>query len=800
MSDFRLIGTDHVPKDLRAKITGQARYAEDFRAEGMVFAKLLLSPVPRGRVRRLDLSRALELDGVLGAVTADDFPAVEGHAEPVLTQAPLYQGQPIAAVAAVDETTAAEAVERIRLDIQRLPFVLDPLDSLRPGGPDGRDEGNVMLDGEFTSLKWSGADIGRLEGSQFPEDLRMGGEWVVGDPEAAFAEADLIIQEPVIHQSQTHHPLESRSAMAYWRNGKLFLHCSTQSVSQTRRAFAGALDMDEENLVIIGEYCGGGFGSKIRGTITDLIPAVLSRKVGRPVMMRVTRDEETAFGRARPGLQGWVKLGFRADGRLLGLDALMIQDNGPFGQGYDMILAGNVLSLAYQPRAMRHRTLTIFTNTPPRAAQRAPGGLQASAMVEPLLDKAARELGVDRLELRRINAPRGRARFGANQNEVTSAFAVEAFDRARELFGWDEKQQLSGRENGSRVTGVGVGFAPFVAGSSGFDGLLVIRPDGRLYVHQGIGNLGTHSFLDTARVATEVLGLSWEDTDVIWGDTSRGLPWSSTQSGSQTTHAHSRANHAAAHDALRKLQEIAAMDLGGSPENYEVDRGRVFPRGNPGGGMTLAQAARRAIELGGRFDGHELPDDLDPMTVHAAGQLTGQGLVGTAKDTYSHDGATWSSVVTCCTVEVDRETGMVEIKEILAVTDCGTVMNPRSLAAQVHGGLIQGISVALFERWAFDPRWGANANKRFYTAKPATILDIPPQLEFAAVDLADPENPVGSRGIGEPPIGSGAAAVLSAITDALGGRYLNRTPVTPDKILALLEDVRSGYSPLQTHV
>jgi CO/xanthine dehydrogenase Mo-binding subunit len=800
MSDYRLIGTDHVPKDLVAKITGRARYAEDFRAEGMVFAKLLLSPVPSGRVRRLDLGPALAMDGVLGAVTAEDFPEVEGNAEPVLTNRPLYQGQPIAAVAAVDETTAAGAVERIRLDIQRRPFVLDPLDSLRRGGPDARDEGNVILEGEVTSLKWSDREMARMEGNGFPEDVPVGPEWVVGDLDAAFAEAELVLEEPVVHQSQTHHPLESRSAMAYWRNGKLHLHCSTQSVAQTRRAFARSLDMDEEDLILIGEYCGGGFGSKIRGTITDLIPAILSRKVGRPVMMRVTRDEETAFGRARPGLQGWLRLGFRADGRLLALDSLMIQDNGPFGQSGDMFLAGNVMSLAYQPRAMRHRTLAVYTNTPPRAAQRAPGGLQASAMIEPLLDKAARELGVDRLELRRINAPRGRARFGANQNEVTSAFAVEAIDRARELFRWDEKQALSGRENGSKVTGVGVGFAPFVAGSSGFDGLLVIRPDGRLYVHQGIGNLGTHSMLDTARVATEVLGMSWDDTEVIWGDTSRGLPWSSTQSGSQTTHAHSRANHAAAHDARRKLQEIAALELGGSAEDYEVDGGRVFRRTASGTGMTLGQAASRARALGGRFDGHELPEDIDPMTVHAASRLAGEGLVGVARDPYSHDGATWSSVVTCCTVEVDRETGVIEIKEILAVGDCGTVMNPRSLAAQVHGGLIQGISVALFEKWSFDPRWGANANKRFYTAKPATILDVPPQLGFAAVDLPDPENPVGSRGIGEPPIGAGAAAVLSAITDALGGRYLNRTPVTPDRIVALLENVRTGYGRLETHV
>ncbi len=800
MSDDRLIGTNHVPKDLIAKITGRARYAEDFRAEGMVFAKILSSPVPSGRVRRLDASAALDMEGVLGIIPADDVPEVSGNAEPILTNRPLYQGQPIAAVAAVDETTAAEAVERIQLDIQRLPFALDPLDSLIEGGPDGRDEGNVFQDGEVSRLKWSQAEMDRFEGEAFPEDLPVTDEWSIGDLDAAFAASDLTIEEGIVFQSQTHHPLESRSALAYWRNGRVHIHCSTQSVSQTRRAFAGTLEMDEEDVVVVGEYCGGAFGSKIRGSLTDLIPAYLSRKVGRPVMLRVTRDEETAFGRARPGFQGWIKLGIRSDGKVLAVDSLVIQDNGPFGRSGDMAMVGNVMSLAYQPEAMRHRATPVYTNTPPRAAQRAPGGLQAGAMVEPLLDRAAEELGLDRLDVMKINAPRGRARFGPNQNELTSAFVPEAVDRIRELFRWDEKKEWNGRTNGSKVTGVGVGYAPFVGGSSGFDGLMVVRPDGKLYIHQGIGNLGTHSMLDTARAANDVLNHPWEETEVVWGDTGKGLPWSSTQSGSQTTHAHTRANHATATLLKERLQEIAAMDLGGSPADYDVGGGRVFRVGSPGTGLSFAQAAARAMELGSAFDGHELAEDLDPMTVHAVERIAGQGLVAAAKDNYSHDGSTWSSVITACVVEVDRETGVIDLQEIVSVTDCGTVLNPRSLAAQVHGGVIQGMSSALLERWAFDTRWGANSNRRFYTAKPITILDVPSRpLEFAALDMADPETPVGARGIGEPPVGAGAAALVSAVNNALG-QHVNRTPITPDKVVALLEGARPGYRRMQTHV
>ncbi len=800
MPKSRIIGSDFPQRDLLPKITGRARYAEDFRADGMLFAKLLLSPVPRGRVRRLDTSAALAMDGVYAVVTADDFPSVDPPGEAVLTNEPVYQGQPIAAVAAVDETTAAEAVERLRLDMERLPFALDPLDSLRPNGPNARDEGNVYGDEGIETLKWTSNDMAAVEQGRRPEGVEGTVEWSFGDLDDAFARADLVIEEPIVHQSQTHHPMEPRSSMAYWRNGKVHLHVSTQSTQRTQQALAGWLGMDEEDVVVVSEYTGGGFGSKIRGTITDVIPAALARQAGRPVMMRVTRDEETYFGRARTGLSGWVKFGFRADGRILAIDLFLIQDNGPFGRAGDFNSAGTTSSLAYQPEAMRLQALPVLTNTPPRSAQRAPGGMQAIAMLEPVVDKAARQLNVDRLDVRLINAPTHRSPVGPNRSEVTSAYVREALELGRELFDWDRKKELSGQVNGTKATGVGVALSPYVGGSSGVDGLLVIRPDGKLYVHQGIGNLGTHSVFDTAMVAAEVLGMPWEETEIVSGDTSRHLPRSTVQAGSQTTHAHTRANHAAAMDAKRKIQELAAGDLGGAPDDYEVADGRVFRRGSPATGLSFAGIAERAMELGGRYDGHELAEDLHSDTVRSARALAGQGLMGVARDNYSHDGSTYSFVVGFCLVEVDRETGVVDLKEYLPVTDCGTVLNPRSLAAQIHGGGLQGISVALFEKWAFDSQWGVNSNKRFYTAKPVSILDVPVAMDYGAVDLPDPETPVGAKGIGEPPIGAGAAAVACAIADALGGIYLTRTPLTPDKILNAIEGRSPAYGPLQTHV
>jgi len=252
-------------------------------------------------------------------------------------------------------------------------------------------------------------------------------------------------------------------------------------------------------------------------------------------------------------------------------------------------------------------------------------------------------------------------------------------------------------------------------------------------------------------------------------------------------------------DAKKKIQEIAARDLGGSPGDYVVDGGRVFRRGG-GSGMSFAQVAKRAIQLGGKYDGHELAENLNAMTKASATALAGSGLVAAAKDTYEHDGGTWSFVVGFALIELDVETGVVELKEYLASADCGTVMHPRSLAAQLHGGGVQGFGTARSQKWVFDPRWGAGFAKRFYTARPPGILDVPPKMDWVAVNKPDPQTPVGAKGIGEPPIGAGAAVMASAIADALGGKCLCRTPLTTDVILAAIEGREQPYAPLDTHV
>jgi CO/xanthine dehydrogenase Mo-binding subunit len=429
--------------------------------------------------------------------------------------------------------------------------------------------------------------------------------------------------------------------------------------------------------------------------------------------------------------------------------------------------------------------------------------MQGIAIMEPVLAKAARKLGVDQVAIRRINAPEGKAPFGplaaGKQQYATSAFIKEALDRGAEQFKWNERKVNTGKRNGSKVRGVGVSVSTYSGGTTGFDGLFVIKPDGRVYIQSGVGNLGTESWTDVHRVVAELLGVPWEKCELTWGNTSKNLPWTCPSGGSQTTHAMTRAANAVTSDAIAKLQQIAAKDLGGKPEDYVVANERVSRKGG-GPGMTLAQAAKRAIQLGGTYDGHELPADINKFTVVSATALAGQGLLAVAKDNFKHDGNTFSFVATFAEIEADIETGQYKILDFLAYADVGTVLHPRALGGQILGRSILGIGHTIGQKWVYDQHYGLPLSKRFHHTKPPTILDIPQQMAWAAVEIPDPETPIGARGIGEPPVGGGCAAILNALSDALGDEVFRRAPVTSDVILASLELGKPAQDPLRSNI
>src|SRR6185503_1725008 len=747
----------------------------------------------------VDDSAALAMPGVHGVLRASEVSNPPEPQETILTDEPLFVGHPILAVAADTEELASDALEKIKVTYEELPFTVDPLQSLYPGGPNARTAGNVANQAvDLKTFKWSAQDFAAVPEGQLPQGEAVT-QWSFGDLDSGFAKAKVVLDETFVTAGLAHHSMEPRSALAYWQNGKCYLYGSTQSQSFPIPGIARSVGVEPGDLVYVSEFCGGGFGSKGGAYPLMAIPALMSKKIGRPVMMRVSRHEEYFTGSARAGFQGRLKLGFAADGRVTAADLYIVQENGPNSGFSDWLSAAEAISLVYQPPAMRFRGVPVLTNTPPRGPQRGPGQNQIAAAVEPLIDKAAKQLGLDRVAIRRLNAPDNAAKIGSMQGGVTSAYLKNALDRGAEVFNWAERQARSGPTSGSKVRAVGVGTAFHTAGGNGFDGLVRILPDGKIHIHTGVGNLGTYSHTATSRVAAEILKANWDNCVVVRGDSSRHLPWNLGQFGSNTSFTMTRTNYVAAMDAVAKLKEIAAMDLGGAPEDYDIGGERVFAKSDSSKGLTYAQAAQRAIELGGKFDGHVVPDDLNVMTKASAAGVAGTGLVGVAKDNLPRTGTVPALAAGFIEIELDKETGKFEVLDYVGVADCGTVLHPQGLSAQIRSGAVMGFGLAASERHIYDPQNGLPGNVGLLQAKPPSYLDVASGMQVAWVDAADPQNPVGAKGIGEPVQGCAGAALLCAISDALGGHYFNRTPVMPDMIVNAAAGRPQSHKPLQVN-
>ena len=796
---YNLIGKDFTPMDVEAKVTGRAKYAEDFRADNMVFCKTLTSPIPHAKIKSIDTSEALKIPGVIGILTADDVPQFPPPALPILAKDEVYYvGDPILAVAADNEEIAANAIEAIKIDFEQLPHVVDPLESLFPGGPNARTAGNVAAGQiKLQTVKWEASDFASAGDSKMPMG-HAAEEWSYGDLDAGFKNAKVTVEETFVTGTYSHNCMETRSTFAYWQGGKCFLHGSNQSHTAAIANISRYIGIPPENLVLIAEYCGGGFGSKIPGYPNMAIAALLSKKINRPVMHRISRTDEYGIGAARPGFQGYIKMGFRADGKLLAADMYLVQESGPHATAGDFRAAGNALTMMYQPDACKFRSVPVLTNTVPMGAHRGPGENQFAALVEPMFDKAARQLNIDRIAIRRINAPDNSGKIGKERGPLTSAFQKEALDKAALMFKWSDRKKLSGQKNGTKVTGIGIGQGYHSAGTNGFDGLLRITPDGKLHVHTGVGNLGTYSHSATARVAADMLNVSWDNVIIERGDTRKGLPFNSPQAGSLTASTQSRTMYVAAVDMKDKLTDIAAKSLGGQPADYVLGTEKVVHKSDASKSMTFQQAAQKAIELGGKYSGKELPEDLNPITKNSVAGIAGSGLIAAAKDNLPRVGVTPGLSVSMAEIELDTETGKFEIKDMICVADCGTVLHPLGLGHQISGGNVMGIGMVM-ERHIYDPKLGIPASVGFHQGKLPTYLDVPVEVGWGAVEKPDPQNPIGVKGVGEPVLGSGASAITSAIADALGGHLFNRTPVTPDMIINHLAGRPPAHKPLQVN-
>ena len=782
------IGKDFVPPDVPGKVTGRIKYAEDYTREGMVYARLLTSPIPHARVLEIDASEALAMDGVYGILTADEvYPDGEAQSTglKILTNEPTLVGEPILALAAVDEKTAESAIAAINVTFERLPFVLDPLDSLQEGGADAYNGGNTFVFRQgFAQEKWSSDQVASFRAGNEPS-AEPQQQFVYGDLDAGFAAASYVYEGAFTTAGYPHHSMEPRSAMAYWEDGKLYLHGTSQSLTALANDMAGIIGVAKEDLVFINAATGGGFGQRARaGSIPSMaIPAKLSQKLNRPVMMRITREEEFTIGGARQGFQGWIKVGFRPDGVMSACDLWVVSDSGGKGGGGDAFSAADCISILYQTEAVRFRGTSIGTNTAHRGAQRGPGQNQIAPIISPIIDAAADALGMSRLDIRVVNSAQTGDLGGPQRTPLTSAYMPEALTMAANAFGWEGRQGRRRQRNGSKVTGFGIGQGYHNAGRSGMDGIVMMGADGRLKIHNGVGNLGTYSYASTSRAAAEALKMPWESCDIITGRTDYHLPITSPQDGSNSIFTNTRTCYGAAMDMLGKMKEIAAADLGGDASDYDVSDERVHQIADGSIGMSYAEVAQRGMELGGRYTGEaELPEELAEWTQIAVSRLAGSGFMGVYHDP-AHSNNPPGFTVTCTEIELDVETGKYEILDIVSIGECGTVMHPQGLKNQLVGGAVWGIGLSALERHLYDPQNGLPASTGYWQSKVPTYLDTPVKIETGWVDLPDPENPVGARGIGEPTQGSVSAALTAAISDALDGHIFGAAPVTTDMII-----------------
>ena len=800
---YTLLGKNFTPPDLHAKVTGAAKYAEDFRADGMLFLKTFPSPMPHGRVTLIDVEAIKQMLGVVGVLLPDEIkqPKDAGHA--ILTSYPVFVGQPIFAVAALTEQQAEDAIQKAKVKIEPLPFCIDPLESLRPDGPNALVGGNVAnrQDVELQEIKWTGKDFAKAGEDTLPMG-KPAREWSYGDLQAGFAKAAVVLEESFVSAANAHHAMEPRSAAAYWENGKCHVWGSTQSSSFAVPSLAKYIGIEPADLNLVSEFCGGGFGGKAYSYPLMALAPLMSKKLnGRPVLMRVSRDDEFYNGSARAGFQGWVKIGFAADGRVLALDCYIVQDNGSTAGFWDFQNFGMAASVILQPEAMRFRGIPVLTNTPPKGAQRGPGENQTANILEPLLDKGARELGIDRLALRLANAPGGgpNGTIGPDRIPLTSAFLREGLEQGAAKFGYDKRIKRTGKQADGKIRSIGIGQAYHAAGYNGWDGMVRITPDGKLHIHTGVGNLGTYSYAATSRVAAEVLGYDWNNTIIERGGSLKAMPFNIGQFGSNTSFTMTRTNYAAAMDAKQKLLEIGAVILGGKANDYKLQNEQVVAK-DGAASITFAQAAAKALELGGKYAGHEVDPELKELTKAAARMIAGTGLIGVAKDKLPKTGIVPALVAAFIEIELDPETGKVVIIDYIGIADVGQVLHPQGLDAQIRGGAVMGFGLAATERYIYDPAYARPNAKGYYQAKPPTYLDVPAQLAALAVEGAkDPQNPVGAKGIGEPVQGAASSAYLSAVSDALGGHTFNRVPVVADMIVNAVAKQPQSHKPLQTN-
>lgn len=725
---FSILGS-RVPRlDGKAKTTGEARYAIDVLLPGMLYGKILRCPFAAATVKSIDLSAARALSGV-GATIALAEPGEKIR----------FAGQEVAAVAADTSERAGDALRAIRVAYEPRPFVVDLEEAKKPTAP-------LVFEGQ-AETKSSAGDLpsGR---KPLPRNGNVLGPRLTtkGNIEEGFQQADATVEGTYVTQVQTHTALETHGIVAKWEGEELTVWASTQGIFSVRDELAETLKMPASKVHVLTEYMGGGFGAKFGARIEGLTAARLAKEAGAPVKLFLDRKEEQLATGNRPSSVQWIRAGATKDGKLTALHLVVHGTGGTNGGTGTSGPAKNV----YACPNLKVEEFDVFTNAGPSTAMRAPGHPQGSFALEATMDELAAKLNIDPLEFRLKNDP--------------SEVRREEFRIGAEKIGWKMRDSRRQTKNPAVRRGVGVGAAVWYnTGGTGPRATVTINRDGSAEVEHGVQDLGTGARTMVAIVAAEELGLPLEAVSVRIGDTR--MPRGPDSGGSTTTPSSAPTIRRAAFQAKQKLAEALARGWKVPAESVTVENGTVSVRLDPSHKASWAEACKL------------LPEE---------------GVSATADRAENH-GDAWKRFIAgaqFAEVEVDTETGKVKVERVIAVHDCGIPVNALTTESQIQGGVIQGVSYALFEDRLLDRRSGRMLNPDVEQYKIAGALDVP-EIEAILVPVWDGVNNTHSTGIGEPATVPTAGAIANAVSHAIGAR-IKRLPITPEDVLAAVEEAGKG--------
>ncbi len=737
------------------KVTGDSQYIADIYLPGMLVGKVLRSPYPHARIRHIDTSKAAKLAGVRAVVTAEDTikkPWGAFFADQYILSVgkTRYVGEEVAAVAAIDPDIAEEAIDLIDVDWEPIPGVFDAEEALHDGAP--------------------------LVHDDKPNNIAMQLDLERGNITQAFAESDVVVEDTFTSMPQWHCSIETIGSVAeYATSGKYTIYMNTQTLFNARYRIATALGVPETDVRIIQSAVGGGFGGKSCDDNNALVAAVLARKARKPVKLINTREEEFLAGcRPRVFMKINVKIGFKKDGRIRAKELKVIADNGAYSAKAPAItgVAAMRHDTCYKYSDVKIEAKLVYTNKVPTGAFRGFGNPSAEWAVEQGIDLGAHALGIDPIELARINA----AEVGyvsPHGNRVTSCELKQCLDMTEKMIDWKAK-----RANKPANTGLGLACTVHVSGKRHFgdyDGssaTIKINEDGKALILSGEGECGQGAHTAMCQIAAEELGVPVEDVEICRADTDL-TTFCLGAFASRLTYVSGNAVKNAATNVKQQLFEQAAELLEANAADLMSRDGRIFVKGAEGKSVTVADAARA------RLFRHNGAPIVGSGSFDADSVLPDSTRFGNESGAYNYG-------VQAAQVHVDPETGQVKILNYVIASDCGTVIYPIGAEGQVEGGLAQGIGYAVTEGLQIDE--GRPLNPNFSDYRIPSMRDMPP-LKHAFADSYEPTGPFGAKGLGELNMDPTAAVINNAIFDAVGVR-VKTLPITPEKILRALKEKR----------